>query len=445
MINVPEDPRTPEQREIDRATIARQAEQVERRRNDTDLENEAISRLIGGRNLRPDQDQITLLHEGEGRQLAKTGEVLISAANLTDELRERLIARGHQVEPIEALRNRVFRVLGVEPDRAARTAAFDPIGDESRQQDGCAPDHHKVLRPNFVTPMGIVMKALCGPENTAGPGMTHPGIGPSPNPVKVAVIDTGISAPERTDGWLTGLETSANRDKLDDLPKDDVLDLGAGHGTFTTGVVQQLAPAADITVYRTLQSDGLATELAVALDMVAAAEAGAQILNLSLGFETDDDEEPVALKAAVEVIADEFPDVLMIAAAGNTGRDRKCWPGAFDQVTSVAGLTQSLQEAAWSTRGDWVDCATIGEGVLSTYVVGTEDKMVDEEGPDTFDPPNPWALWTGTSFAAPQVTGAVAQFAENFGISPRDALQQLLAGRASLPGFGQVIQILPPT
>jgi subtilisin family serine protease len=135
----------------------------------------------------------------------------------------------------------------------------------------------------------------------------------------------------------------------------------------------------------------------------------------------------------------------MIAAAGNTGRDGKCWPGAFDEVTSVAALTQRLDRAAWSTRGDWVDCSTIGEGILSTYVVGEEDPLVDPDGPDTFCPPNPWAIWTGTSFAAPQVTGAVAQVAQREGIPPRDALARLLRYRRTEPGYGRVVPILPPT
>ena len=38
---------------------------------------------------------------------------------------------------------------------------------------------------------------------------------------------------------------------------------------------------------------------------------------------------------------------------------------------------------------------------------GAEDDPYDPE-PDTFEPPGPYAMWTGTSFSTPQVTGWLA-------------------------------------
>ena len=48
------------------------------------------------------------------------------------------------------------------------------------------------------------------------------------------------------------------------------------------------------------------------------------------------------------------------------------WPAAHDRVVAVAGLTASLEETDWSTRGPWVTVSAVGEGIVSTYVRGTE-------------------------------------------------------------------------
>ena len=112
--------------------------------------------------------------------------------------------------------------------------------------------------------------------------------------VTVAVIDTGINNDSRTDGWLAGIpETAANIDPLDVFPVtvqngqivrgDGLLDLSAGHGTFVTGVVEQVAPAATIRVYRAVDTEGMGTSDDVANAMTQAARDGADIINVSLG------------------------------------------------------------------------------------------------------------------------------------------------------------------
>jgi len=300
---------------------------------------------------------------------------------------------------------------------------------------------------NYVAPTGVVWKGL-GPEPSAGPGPVRPPTGAGQR-VRVAVIDTGITAQPRTDGWLTDVVRNGNVDALDVLPgpPDGLLDLAAGHGTFVSGVVQQVAPDADVVVYRVLDTDGIGSEVDVANAMVQAVQEGAQILNLSLGMETLDDQPPAALAVALELIRDleaaAQREVVVVAAAGNYGHDRPCWPGAFDDVTGVAALTQSLAPADWSSRGSWVDCSTIGEGVRSTYVQGTESLLIDPE-PDTFGPDS-WALSSGTSFCAPQVAAATALIAQEEGVGVREACRRLLTGLPAVPGYGGAIEILPRT
>ncbi|HEY2308345.1 MAG TPA: hypothetical protein VGI05_20930 [Streptosporangiaceae bacterium] len=56
--------------------------------------------------------------------------------------------------------------------------------------------------------------------------------------------------------------------------------------------------------------------------------------------------------------------------------------------------------------------------------------------------PNPFAVWSGTSFAAPQITGAIARLYQAPGVTLHSALDQLLQVAVPIPGFGQAVQIL---
>jgi len=269
-------------------------------------------------------------------------------------------------------------------------------------------------------------------------------------PVKVAIIDTGITPEMRTDGRLDTVPRGARfNDPLDVFPLpagDGFLDFDAGHGTFVAGCVDQIAPGAQITVYRATDTDGIASEVTVACEMIRAVKGdGAQIVNLSLGCQTQDDAPPIAIQAALEIIREwereTGRDVLVVAAAGNYADTRPCWPAAFREVVSVGGLAPDMQPTAWSTRGFWVTCSTIGQGIVSTYVEGRESPQVDPKS-RAFGP-NAWAVWIGTSFAAPQITGALARLSQDEGISVRDALRKLLAAGRPIPDFGQALRILP--
>jgi subtilisin family serine protease len=187
------------------------------------------------------------------------------------------------------------------------------------------------------------------------------------------------------------------------------------------------------------------SELEVAAAMVRAVRDGCQVLNLSLGGQTPDNVQPVAMSAALDIIAEieaeRGEQIVIVAAAGNYGDNTPCWPAAFRKVVGVAALDPDMQPTTWSSRGYWVTCATIGQGVLSTYVEGRESAEVDPD-PDVF-PADAWAVWNGTSFAAPQIAGAVARAAQVLDIAPQDALVQLLRAGRAVPDFGQAIRILP--
>jgi subtilisin family serine protease len=438
------DPRTPEQRAKDQRAVCRQVGALVRQLKDDSFEREIIRAMLRRRSGRTD-DLVQFEVVGGSitvrgrRTLVVRGELLVEEAVDRDDGARRMLERfGLKWAPIDCLEGRVGRLQN--PDLDANR--YVDIARLLRRSGFTAAANH-------IEPLAPVIKGEGGPEPTQvrlefPPAFTQE----TEHATVVAVIDTGITSQRRSDGWLSSVAREAdNIDLLDDIPArggDGFLDFGAGHGTYAAGVVQQVAPAADLRVYKAVDSDGIGSEVDVACAMVQAVRDGAQIINLSLGVQTIDDQPPVAIAAALDLINELTKgEVIVVAAAGNDGNRRPCWPAAFRSVVSVAGLTADLTATEWSNRGFWITCSTVGEGLVSPYVKGTESHELDRN-PDTF-PADAWAAWTGTSFAAPQIAGAVARLADEGKMSPRDALRELLRTGRPVPDFGTAVQILPGT
>lgn len=211
--------------------------------------------------------------------------------------------------------------------------------------------------------------------------------------VQVAVVDTGVwrdsPLPE---SWYEA--TSADYD--DTLAEET----DTGHANFITGVIMANTGNARVRIVKVLDANGMCTEADLASALTDLADV--DIVNLSLGGFSHDDQPPVLLQAALSALL-AGQDRAVVAAAGNEGStDRPYWPAAFaatslpfaDQVVSVAAHDGS-QLCSWSNRGPWVDIAAPGSDIVSTYVTHA-------------DFPTGFASWSGTSFAAPFVLAAVA-------------------------------------
>jgi hypothetical protein len=302
---------------------------------------------------------------------------------------------------------------------------------------------------NQVMPLGYVVKADAYPALTAGLGDFA--AAEIDETVRVAIIDTGRSAENRDDAWFTGVVPTGT-DPLNVVAPLDRNDWFAGHGTFTAGIVRQIAPTCEILVYRFTGPDGLGTDDAAADAFIRAADDADRdgrrlIINASFGAPAVDGVPPLALQEAVEYISTRYPEVLIVASAGNDGIDEPIYPAAFRNfgVKAVGALNSDLSGAAFSNRGDWVDCSTVGVGIVSTFVEG---KLPPEPniGTDVIFPADSWAVWSGTSFTAPQISAAVAQLCtETAGLDPRSAFDQAVTGRPTLNGFGTVVHLLRGT
>ncbi len=320
---------------------------------------------------------------------------------------------------------------------------------------------------NHVAMMGGTAKGGATPKATNGPVQSTENAPTSPpdGPL-VVVIDTGIdrAAANRTDGWATFTapqDPQQDFDPLDVLnaagavvvPPDGALDLAAGHGTFVAGIIGQVAPSADVVMVRALTTDGVCTEDQLVEAICRAAQVfevrgrDRGVVNLSLGLETEDDQEPPILRAALDL----FPeDVVVVAAAGNAPIGAPLWPAASTRACGVASLADAQTASAWSNFGDWVDFSARGEGIISTYVVGTETAALPgdvgspfDTVPDTYHAPDPLAIWCGTSFSTPQVTGRLANIVENNpGFTRAQIISALEVQGSPLPNYGHRVPTL---
>jgi len=226
--------------------------------------------------------------------------------------------------------------------------------------------------------------------------------------VTVAVLDTGIDLnhPEYKDALLPGYDFVDILDGAeefigdylgaDTIPEDEV-----GHGTHVAGVItakgknmpRGVAPRCRILPVRVLaamEKDGRRVG-AGAVENINngvkwAIDNGAQVINMSLGVRHTGGGLPHR-----EVIDyAQRKGVTVVAAAGNDGRQELYYPGAFPSVIAVGAADDSGNVAEFSTFGEQVSFIAPGVDVYSTSL---------DHG---------YAFSTGTSHAAPFVTGAVA-------------------------------------
>jgi hypothetical protein len=430
----------------------RQRDKLRRQRDDRRQRRNLLEKIQQRRAQATAATRFVITDTAAGEVLRVPTEVLVRAADVAPGTAGADVVRDARfgTDPVECLDGRVVRVSreGASPAQVRKLK-------EDLGEAGVAASFA------YVTPNQVIMKADATPERAQESPPDRPPASPVAGdraPVKVAILDTGISRKGReagdSDGWLAGLPvTEETRDPLDVFPENGLLDFSAGHGTFVAGLYEQVDPGLDVHIHRVLDSDGIVSEVDVACALVACVreldDGDRLLVNLSLGTETEDREPPLALSVALdmvrEIAAAKHAEVLLVAAAGNHGPGSEpCWPAAFagdgaSDVVAVAALDDAGEPADWSTRGDWVTCSAVGEAVMSTFVEGSEDPDLDPD-PEAFGT-NAWAYWTGTSFAVPKVAARIAHRAQSHGGSLADALGYVLetSGRGNDSGYGTLL------
>ncbi len=177
----------------------------------------------------------------------------------------------------------------------------------------------------------------------------------------------------------------------DNLPDDQ-----AGHGTHTAGTIGAVGdngigvigvdPNVSLMPLKFINANGTGTNVDAIQAILYAVDNGARVINGSWGGGSYSQ----ALMDAI-VNADAH-GVLYVASAGNSASDAAFYPAAFDlpNVISTAATNNTDALAWWSTFGDTVDIAAPGQDTLSTISNGS------------------YGYASGTSMAAPHVTGSAA-------------------------------------
>jgi subtilisin family serine protease len=260
-------------------------------------------------------------------------------------------------------------------------------------------------------------------------------LGPGTAPAVVAVLDTGIDVEHpdlQSKIWVNTDETAGNgldddaNGCIDDVhgcnfvdpdtadiacvgrppgPSSDVTD-DDGHGTFVAGVIGAstdngvgVAGTADGVVLmpvKVLACTGGGTAADIAAGILYAAENGAQVINMSFGAHLESD----TIRDALVTAHDEF-GVVLVAGAGNSGIPGVLFPANLPQVIAVgASDHERPDEQAWfSSWGPEVDVVAPGVDIVSTVpteLCGRNWRCISSL---------PYSEGSGTSFAAPQVSG----------------------------------------
>ncbi|MBG0564657.1 S8 family peptidase [Actinoplanes aureus] len=229
---------------------------------------------------------------------------------------------------------------------------------------------------------------------------------------RVGLVDTAL----RRHDYLAGAWVG---DQENGLAYPDGLPAEAGHATFIAGLVLRQAPGATLSVTALLDDQGVADSWEAAVRIVQLGREGLDVLNLSFVSYTDDGMPPLVLSTAIDRLD---PDIVVVAAAGNhgfltDGQERKAaWPAALNDVVAVgaASARGDGEPASFTPLGSWIDVLAPGEDVESTYLDRRAQVWEDPDGDGPQEPVrqsrnfNGYARWSGTSFAAAAVSGAIA-------------------------------------
>jgi hypothetical protein len=269
----------------------------------------------------------------------------------------------------------------------------------------------------------------------------HPQAVGSPH---VIVLDTGLAEaghlPRALDMGAVTPATSQDTDKPDE-DNDGYLDPCAGHGTFISGVIAQIAPGCEITHHRVLSTFGDGDEWTIVhcLEDLSLAEPERTILNLSFGAYVLD--RPFCMAWAIRRVMATGAQV--VSSAGNDATSRPQYPAATEGVIGVAAIGP-YGPAPFTNWGPWVSACAPGANVVSTFFTRFDGPAeIDASGfdPDDFDG---WAVWSGTSFAGPAVVGNLARIMMIEGINAGAAAHRVLGPSSlmRLPGLGMIVNYL---
>ncbi|MFQ5634889.1 MAG: S8 family peptidase [Gammaproteobacteria bacterium] len=249
----------------------------------------------------------------------------------------------------------------------------------------------------------------------------------------IAVIDTGLDTGhadfETSNLWRNTNEELDGRDDdgngyVDDLFGWDFVDDDndpadfVGHGTVVAGIIAATTgngegiagvdARARIMPLRALNMIGRGYSTRIARAIYYAIDNGARIVNLSMAIRDVSEHEAAAIRYAQQ------RGVLVVVAAGNDAANVADFtPASLPGVVTVSATDRDDEFAGFSNWGNPVDIAAPGVDILSLRAANTDLMLVATPGDArplqyAVGPRTRYYRATGTSFAAPLVTGVAS-------------------------------------
>lgn len=277
-----------------------------------------------------------------------------------------------------------------------------------------------------------VYRATTGSTNLLGTGLDGSG-------VTVAVIDSGVADVASFDGRVIHQENISAAPATGDQ---------YGHGTFVAGLVHRVAPGANIVSVKLSGANGAVdvTQVLAALQWVHANKArfSIDVVNLSFGNDSKQSAYSSPLNFAVQKVWDS--GIVVVSSAGNLGNGSGTVtkPGDDPLIISVgASNDNGTVDRGDDTIPNFVSRGPTQDGLSKPDLVAPGNRVISLRAPgSTIDEQFPQARigdsefrGSGTSFAAPIVTGIVAQMLQGDpGLTPDQVKYGLLEGASTISG-----------
>lgn len=237
------------------------------------------------------------------------------------------------------------------------------------------------------------------------------GDGAVADPVKVAILDSGVDYTDDIDVYM----------RKNFVPGEDDISVIyediSGHGTSVAGIIAAkdndegitgINPDVQLYSARILDENrqAPASRVVAAIDWAVAQDV--DIINISFGTTVDSEEIHAAIRRAYDA------GILIVAAAGNHGVVE--YPAAYDEVIAVGAVDAKGERAEGSAVGDELELVAPGQQIVSTGAFGGV------------------CVVGGTSLAAPHVAGVASVLWQKDTSVSADFIRSLLAFTANQYG-----------
>jgi hypothetical protein len=332
--------------------------------------------------------------------------------------------RFNSLDDLEAFLKRAgdrIRVMGrVDGLKALRVSFLDPADfnsllDGTEEQGFIYPAYTPnpsggVVQDNAV-PLGNNLLAWLGLKSadlTLGSG------------VKIALLDTGV-VPHPAFGSAI--------ENVMIVPGAENFEGWNGHGTATASLIlgnslsiPGSAPGAQLTSYRIADDNGTSDSWLMAQAIVQAADAGAQIISISMGSYGDSS----LLRDAVFYAQQK--NAVVVASSGNDGYTQSAYPAGYPGVISAVAVDAENNHLLFSNQASNTALSAPGWGVNAAY------------------PGDAIVSFNGTSASAPIIAGSIAAVMSSHNLSASQAVAMIYqytnetgaAGTDPLTGAGAV-------